>query len=181
MKLKRIIGILTLLAAISMLILTFLILYQGVLFKAILVKSAIFNLTALIVLAGFYLIEMQEKINRIAATGIKVYGIVLLLFGLMVSFNIVDYQKTWNLLIGLGVIYIALIKLQLLHWEKSQNLLKILGLITILSNSFIAIFFLAKLNINALGTILDIAVIAAVFSFLIGLVLSRAKKLKQKN
>ena len=178
MNLKRIFGILTLITAIGFISLMIVLYTQGVMFQAFLAQLAIFNFSLLVVIAGFYLMEFQERRNKIATIGVRLLGIITILFAVMVAFDIVAYHKTWNLLIGLGIIYITLIQMRVLKWENSKGLIKILGLITFLSNAFIAVFFLAKLSIISLGTVLDIAVITGVFSFLIGMIVLRKQNLQ---
>lgn len=177
MKLKRIIGILTLLAAVSLVIIFVVLMTQGTkTFSAILVQAGMCNLAILVGLSGLHLSESHASPSRVARMAIWGLGVFVILLGILVSFNIIDYQSSWNHLLSLGIIFITLVELQLLRWERAKNLLKILGLLTILSNVFIAIYFMAKLSMPKLGMVLDIAVITSVFAFLIGLILSRPKK-----
>lgn len=168
-------------AGVTFLILGIVLLSKGIMFKAIILKFAMFNMSLLIVLCGLHLVESHTTPTRFAKGSIWFLGLFVAIFSIVVIFDIVDAKATWNLLIGLAVVFITLVQLQLMKWEKSKNLLKLLGLITLLSNIFIAVYFLAMLSFESLGIMLDITVIASVFSFLIGLILSRQKKSKLKK
>jgi hypothetical protein len=172
MKEKKIFGLLTIIAALSMLSLTVVIGMQSIMASSFLIKSAIFNLCILISLSGFFLLTTYGNPPVKIKIGIYIYGAVLALIGGLVSFDIIDFVAYWNILIGLYVLYITIIQLQLLKWEKSRSLLKLFGLLMLLSNLFIIIFFLAKLSMSPLSLVLDIAVVISIFSFLIGLMIS---------
>jgi hypothetical protein len=178
---KKILGILTIVFALSMLTLTALVVSEGIMFSAFYVKLGMANLYVLVVFAGLFLVETFSYAQKRMSRAIQLLGIMVLVFGILVSFNILDFRTTWNIPLIMGIIFITLIELQLLKWEKSKNVLKIMGLLTILSNTFLFAFFLLKLSMVSLGIVLDIAIITSVFSFLIGLALSNPLKKKSKT
>ncbi|MBD3637116.1 MAG: hypothetical protein HUJ25_07185 [Crocinitomicaceae bacterium] len=178
---KKVIGILTIALALSFITIMILLIAQGKIeFKASMVKLAMANLTALVVFSGLHLTESHSTPSRTGKFSIWGIGVIVLVLGILVSYDIVDYKSTWNQLLAWGVIFITLIQLQLLKWEKSKSVLKVMGLIMLLSNLFISVYFMAKLSMIQLGIVLDIAVTASVFAFLVGLILSRSKKDKKK-
>ncbi|UKN03013.1 hypothetical protein K6119_05725 [Paracrocinitomix mangrovi] len=179
MNIKKIIGILTIVATLTMLTLVVLLLLQGTIeFKASMVQLAMCNFSVLIGLSGLYLVESHCTPNRISRMSVWGLGVFVMILGTLVSFNLIDYKSSWNFLIAAGVGYITLVQLQLINWDESKSLVKVLGLLLILSNMFIVVYFLAKLSIPDLGIVLDITVITSVFSFLIGMIISNPKKEK---
>lgn len=178
---KRLLGILTILSVISLLVVVSMLLTQGILFKASMLKIGILNLCVAVVLCGFYLTNSHSEPNKLAKMGIYGLGGIVIVLGALISFQIVDPKSLWNILVGLGIIFITLVQLQLLKWDKSKSLLKIMGLLTLLSNLFLSIYFLTLLSSSSIGMVLDIAVIVSVFSFLIGLILTRSKKDKTEE
>ena len=76
------------------------------------------------------------------------FAIGLMCFAGLAAFNIVDIQSTWNILIALAVLYITVIQMQLLNWNKSQQILKFIGLITLVANLYIFTFFIFKIDTN---------------------------------
>ena len=168
----------TVLATVSLAVIGGVLMTQGILFEAFYVKFAMFNATALVILCGLYLLENHCQPTKWVRNTIWTLGGLVLILGVIVSFNIIDAKSTWNLLVGFVIVYITAIQLQLMKWEKSKSLLKVMGLLTFVSNLFIAVYFLALLRMKYLGIVLDIAVITSIFAFLIGLILSRKKKEK---
>lgn len=177
-KRKKLIGLLTVLATVSLAVIGGVLLSQGILFEAFYVQFAMFNTSALVVLCGLYLLENHCQPTKWVRNTIWSLGGLVLILGALVSFDVIDAKSTWNLLIGFSVVYITAIQLQLMKWEKSKSLLKVMGLLTFVSNLFIAVYFLALLKMQYLGIIFDIAVIVSIFAFLVGLILSRQKKEK---
>lgn len=154
---------------------------QGILFKATMAKLTLANFVVLVVLSGFHLLETHceaKKPVRIIVWGL---GIILLIFGILVAYNVIDYTASWNHLIGFGIVYVTIIQMQLLKWEKSKALLKVFGLITLLSNIILTAYFMAKINMSSFGIVVDIAVISSVFAFLFGMILTWQKKSNRIN
>lgn len=181
MNAKKIIGILTIVLAVSMLTLTGLLINQGIMFKALYLKLAMANLYTLVVFAGLFLVETFTSAQKRMSRAIQMLGLLVLIFGVLVSFNVLDFRNMWNIPLIMGIAFITLIELQLLKWEKSKSILKIMGLLTILSNTFLFTFFLLKLSMVSLGVVLDIAVITSVFAFLVGLAISNPLRKKEKT
>jgi hypothetical protein len=173
---KKVVGIFTLLSIVSFITLISLVYMQGVMLQASMVKMAYFNLCITVVLCGLHLIETHSSPKKIARMSIWILGVIIIIFSFLVVYDILDYQSNWNRLLAVGIVYITLVELQLLKWEKSKSLLKILGMLVLLSNIFLTVFFLALLKMNSLGVVLDFVVILSVFAFLFGLILSRQGK-----
>ncbi|MFT4600193.1 MAG: hypothetical protein ACI857_000364 [Arenicella sp.] len=178
MKKKNIVGILALVSGLCLGFIGFFLLGQGIDFSATLIHLAMLNLVVLVALSGVYLInnhcETKDSSKKI------IWGIAaaFMIFGALVSFNIIDFSSAWNYLIGVGLIFTTLVQMQILDWEVSKGILKILGLLTLLGNLFLIAFFLFKLTPESMGQIFDIAVIISAFSFLVGLIFYVPKKPK---
>ncbi len=175
MKLKNSIGILACIAAISLISLAFLMMSQSVAVSATLVQLSILNFAVLLALSGLFVLRQFCSPSPILKKSLIGFAIGLMCFAGLAAFNIVDIQSTWNILIALAVLYITIIQMQLLNWNKSQQILKFIGLITLVANLYIFTFFIFKIDSPGAGFILDIAALASIISFLIGLVLIRKK------
>lgn len=177
--LRKIVGIATFIAFLSMTSIASLLLSQGQLaFSGPLAQAAMANLSILVVLSGLHLTETHCDSTKITKMSIWTIGFVLLVYGPLVSFDVVSVQEHWNYLIALAILFITIIELQLLNWEKRKGLLKVIGMLLILSNAFLIIFFFTQLTMRSLAMVFDLAVITSVFAFLIGLILSRKKRVK---
>ena len=173
MKLKNSIGIFTLLAAISLVCLAFIMMSQSVEISASLVQLSMLNFTVLIALTGLFITKKYSEPQPMVKKGLTIFALILCIFGGLVSFNILDVQVFWNVLIALAVAFITLVQMQVLNWSASKQLRKVLGLLTLVSNIFIFTFFIFKLTSPTAGFILDIAVLTSLISFLLGLVLMK--------
>lgn len=178
-KLKNSIGILTILAAISLVTLGFVMMSQNVAVSATLVKISIFNFCLLIALSGLFIVRQFCEPQPLMQKLLLIFAIVIILFGGLAAFNIIDIHQTWNLLIGLSVLYVTLIQMQILNWSKSKQLLKVIGLLTFVSNIYIFTFFVFKISSAQAGLILDIAVLTSIISFLVGLLITRKKAVQE--
>ncbi len=166
---NKLIGIGTLISVSIMLLLLILLRLEGEFFSADKVKLLIVFFTSSCVLAGWY--SVKNKINNpILRWGIPLFGLSLILFSALVSFNVVAIISTYNLLIGFGLIYLLLVQLQLLNWGRKVGIItKIASFTLIGSTVFLALFFIAKWQYAGLRMIIDIAIYTAVISFLLGL------------
>jgi len=176
MKLKNSIGILASISAISLIVLAFVMMSQSVAVSAVLVQISIFNFAVLLSLSGLFVLRQYCSPSPMIKKLLIGFALILICFGGLVAFDIINIQATWNILIALSVLYITIIQMQLLNWNKSQQILKLIGMITLVSNIYIFTFFIFKIHSPGAGFILDIAALASIISFLIGLVLVRKKK-----
>jgi hypothetical protein len=170
MKKKNIMGILTLVSLITLALLGFTILSQGINFSASLVQLSIVNLVLLVVLAGIYLVNNHCETKPMTKKIIWALGGGLVIFGAIVAFNLIDFKSGWNYLMGVGLLFVTLVQMQILDWEISKGILKILGLLTLLANIYMIAYFLFELTPESMGSILDIAVLVSAFAFLVGLI-----------
>lgn len=176
MNLKNSIGLLTILAAASMIFVAFNLISQGVNISANTVKYAIFNLVFLVAIAGAYLLTQHCQIKPLTKKISLIFALALSVFGALTAYNIIPIEKLWHVLISISVAYITIVQMNLLRWDKSKSILKILGLLTFVSNLFIIAFYFFKINHATAGMILDITIVSSTFSFLFGLVISKQKK-----
>jgi hypothetical protein len=68
-----------------------------------------------------------------------------------------------------------MVQMQMINWDESKGLIKLLGFLTVLSNLFVIALIAFKLSQEALGLVFDIAIVTSVFSFLIALAFSSKK------
>lgn len=179
MKLKNSIGILALISAISLICLAFIMMSQSVGVSASLVQLGIFNFAVLIALTGLFIVKQYSDAKAAAKKGLALNAAILVIFAGLVAFNIIDIQLTWNILIAIAVAYMTLVQMQLLKWSKSKNLLKLIGLLALISNIYIFTFFIFKISSPKAGFILDIAVLTSIISLLIGIILTKRSPAEQ--
>lgn len=176
---KKVVGILAFVSFLGFVSIGSVLMSQGqLLFDGGAVQAFMATLTSLVVFSGLHLIEthcISSKITKMTAWSL---GLILLIFGILVSFDIVSIKGNWNYLLSLGILYITIVQLNLLDWEKRKGILKVLGLLIILANVFLIIFFFTKLSMRSMALVFDISVLTSVFAFLIALILSRRKKKK---
>ena len=174
-KTNKILGLITLVFLVSLICIGFILMSQKLRFSAFLVQLSILNLVLLEIFAGLFIMVAYTQASAVSKKILVGLGVAFGIFGTLSAFNIIDIHNSWNLLFAIGILYITVVQMQLLKWDKSKSILKVLGLITLLSNLFMIAYFAFKLDGTGIGTILDITVITSVFSFLTGLILSRKK------
>jgi len=166
---NKLIGIGALISVSIFLLLLILLRLEGEFFSASKVQLLIVFFTSSCVMAGWYSVKNQLTIPLIR-WGLPLFGFALILFSVLVSFNIVAFTSTYNLLIGFGLIYLLLVQLQLLNWGRKVGLItKIASFTLIGSTVFLSLFFMAKWQYAGLRIFIDIAIYTAVISFLFGL------------
>ena len=175
-KKKNIIGILTILSAISLGVLGSLLLSQGINFSSFLVQLGIVNLTLLAVFSGIYLVNNHCEPKNSTRKIVWILGALLSIFGCIVAFNILHFSSYWAYLVGAGLIFITIVQMQILDWEQSKGILKVLGLLTLVANIYIIAFFIFKLTPESMAKLFDIAVLVSTFAFLVGLIFYCPKK-----
>lgn len=170
-------------AVASFVILTILLLLintSGFYFKAFFVKFALFLFVVTVVLSSEYLLKnYSTSTSPISRKIIHAFSGSFVLFSLLVSFDILSFEHTYNWLIATGIIYILVVQLQLLNWEgKSALLVKVCSFFVLISNIFLTFFFIAKWSYAGLNLWLNIAVALSVISFIIGIILTKDPKAK---
>ncbi len=179
MNLKRLTGVFTLISAISLICIALLIINDPVHVEAFYLKLGLFNFVACISLFGFYLVQSKDLDNSKVKLFVHIFGLILLIYGYLVSFNLVDYRSSWNLLISFGILYIMVIQLITIGMNSAKILsVKVFQILIIMSNLFLALFFLLKWNFSALSIWIDVIIMVSILSFLFGVVIVR-KKSKQ--
>lgn len=179
---QKIIGVLALSSVGLFLLIGLLILFSGQHFRAANAQLALFLITAIIAFSGMYLLQWfcpATPTNRKVLIG--ALGVLFMVLGVLVCFNIVDFLAGYNWLISLGILYILLVQLQLLNWGKESNLFsKICAYALIAANAFLFIFFIVQWRYHAVAIWIDIAVITSVISFVIGTFVSKKPVLQEK-
>lgn len=171
----KLIGIGAITSILVLVIIATIIAMKGEFFSAVNFQLLLFVLTIAIVLSGSYLLNAHSpQTNPKIKLGIGAIGGLLVVFSGLVSFNIIPVLTTYNWLIALGILYILLVQLQLMQWGNSPSIIsKICSFIVILANLFLLIFFIAQWRYSGISIAIDIAVIATITAFLIGVIANK--------
>lgn len=168
-------GILTIVFTITLIVLGILLLSQGIDFDALYVKLLILNTSALLACSGMYLVKRHANSAPITEKIILTAGLALIILSGLVAFDILSWMKGWNWLIAAALGFITMVQLQMINWDESKGLMKLLGLIIVLSNLFAIALIAFKLSHESLGLIFDFAIIASVFAFLLAIAFNPKK------
>ncbi|MBN4072699.1 hypothetical protein JYT74_01535 [Crocinitomix catalasitica] len=168
---KKVLGIATLISVISLVTMIYLTYDAQADVPALYIQISLFLLVASLALVGCYSVQaFCPNRNKMAKTGIFALGSLLLLLGALVCFNLIDFLSSINWLISLGIIFLMLVQLQLLGWgSKTGSIIKISSLLIILSNIFLAIFFITKMEYADLEIWIHGSILCSLIAFIIGL------------
>ncbi len=171
---NKTIGIIALVSVLAFLFVLMLVVLSGTDFRASNVQLLIVLFISSIVTSGIYLIRKHcPTIQRISMVGISGYGIVLIVFSILISYNVIHFLTTINWLISGSIVFVLLIQLQLLQWGKEANLLaKICAFSVLLSSLFLAIYFITAASFHGIALWLDVAILISLTSFIVGLIAS---------
>jgi len=177
-KQKNITGIVVILSIITFLLLCFVIRAQAEMVKAFYIKLAMVNFSLVVVSAGIYLTdvftETQSRMLKLVTWGL---GGFLVLFSLLISFNLLPFSALWNWAVVFGIVFILLVQLQLLKWGKplESQLIRILTIVVILCDVFLVLFFIAKWQNYHFAFWIRLATFLSVALTIVGLILLRKK------
>jgi len=172
---EKLLGILTIVFAVLVIGNGLLLLSQGIEFDSFYVKLLLLNLSILLSVSGMYLVKRHASSSGLTEKVILLSGLVLIILSGLLSFNILPWMSGWNWLIAAAVAFITMVQMQMINWDQSKGLIKLLGFLTVLSNLFIIALIAFKLSHASLGLVFDIAIITSVFSFLIAIAFSSKK------
>ena len=114
-----------------------------------LIKWIALLLTISIVSSGLIiLIKFSKKLSKNTLYVITSLGIFIIIFSLLILFS-KHMVELWNILLSVFIIFLLMIQLNTLGWSITNHhfLIKILFLISLISNLFLASVFLLKLGI----------------------------------
>ncbi|MBN4071087.1 hypothetical protein JYT72_01125 [Crocinitomix catalasitica] len=170
---KKVLGIASLISVVSLVVMIYLTYAAQADVPAIYIQTSLFLLISSLALVGCYTLQtFCPNVNKMAKTGIFMIGGVILLAGALISFGMIEFLSSINWLISLGVIFLMLVQLQLLGWgSKTGSIAKISSLVIILSNLFLAIFFITKLEYAELEIWIHVSVLCSLIAFILGLLL----------
>lgn len=171
----KILGILTLTSIGLLVLVSLMIMLKGEFFASVYVQSLMILFTSSVVLSGLYLLKhycpLIKKNIRIGITGL---GLFLILFSILVSFNILDFLTFNNWLIACGILFVLLVQLQLLNWGNKPALLpKIMAFLVIAGNLFLIVYFIAAWKYAGISLWIDIAVGVSMLAFLVGVITTK--------
>lgn len=174
-RMKKVVGICTLLSILSLITMLYLAASapkEGA--SAIYIQSSLFLLFSSVALIGLYAIQaFRPDTNPIAKLAIRLLAAVLIVLGALVSYNLIDFMASVNWLISLGVIFLLLVQIQLIGVGKTGGIIpKIASFLIIVSNVFLAIFFITTMDYAGLKIWIHTAVLASTLSFILGMIFS---------
>ena len=171
---KKVLGIATLLSVLSLVTMIYLTYSAQAEAPAIYIQTSLFLLFSSVALVGLYSVQsFKPETNKMALMAIRVLAVVLIAGGGLVSYNVVDFVSAINWLISGGIIFLLLVQVQLVGGGSQGGLApKITSLLIILSNLFLAIFFITTLEYAELKIWIHIAILASVVSFILGMLLA---------
>lgn len=174
---KKIPGILALTSVLITVIVGVLTGLSGEFFSAFNAQLLIVLFTLSIALTGIYVLNAYcPETKRNIKLAIGAFGLGLTAFSVLVAFNSIDFLTTYNWLITGGILYVLLVQLQVLNWGKAQSFItKLMSIILILSNLFLAIYFMANWQYSGIALWIDIAMFTALGSFILGLILTKKR------
>ena len=177
MKLSKIINILS----ITFFVLTIgglIVLFIQEDFHAYLLKFTAFTFYASILLIGnTILFKYDSKITETVIKLITFFDFGLITFSGLILFDIIPFTESWHVIIGITIFYLLSIQLNLLGWSTNKHniLHKIVFLMVLLANLFIAAVFLFKINQFEYRPYILIAICISLFFFFVGVFNHRKK------
>lgn len=177
---KKISGILALSSVLTTVIVGVLTGLSSEFFSAFNAQLLIVLFTLSITLTGIYVLTAYcSETKRNVKLVIGIFGLGLTAFSALVAFNSIDFLTTYNWLITGGILYVLLVQLQVLNWGKAQSFIaKLMGTILILSNLFLAIYFMANWQYSGIALWIDMAIFTALGSFILGLIFKKKSNTK---
>ena len=101
-------------------------------------------------------------------------GTILTIVGFAIVFDAIKFSDSWNYFISGMVLFVLFAGLSIMDWHITKNMLvKISGIVLIVSMGFIAILFITLWTSHLLGIWLDVATYASFASMGLGIIFSR--------
>ena len=166
---EKILGILIILFAALVIGNVLLIVSQGIAFDSLYLQLLAINTSVLISTCGIYLTKRYASSSLLTEKTIIFFGLALIIFTGLASFNILPWLNSWNWLIAAVITFITMVQMQIINWDKSKGLIKLLGLLTVLSNLFAVALLAFKLSSTSLGIVFDIAIVVSISAFIVAL------------
>jgi hypothetical protein len=175
---KKVLGIATLCSVIALVTMIYLTYSGKAEVPSIYIQSCIFLLIATLGLLGSYSVQAFCPESK-KMTKMVIYSLaaILVTAGALVAYGLIDFSSSVNWVISLGIIFMMLVQLQLLGaGSKGGSITKIASLLLILSNLFLAVFFITEMENPEMEIWIHAAVLCSLAAFLLGLIfVSRAK------
>jgi hypothetical protein len=168
MNLSKSIGIFTLstvaLTAISVIIMTLQSDFHANLFKL----GTFLFYTSILLSGNFVVIQFTNKTSLKTLRIITFLNLILIIFSGLILFDTILFSSAWQILLGVSILYILTIQLTILGWTNDNHSIfhKVLFLIILLTNLFLASVFLFTIDTFELQPlILTSVIISALFLF----------------
>ena len=143
----------------------------------VLIKWIAFVFYISIISSGLIILEnFSIKLSKFSKLTIPTFGFVLIVYFSLILF-LASFSNQIMLLIGFSIIFLMSIQLNILGWSKSNHtfLIKLLFLVSLLTNLFLASIFFFKIDIYEIKPFLLLSTLIS-FSLLISGVLIHNKK-----
>jgi len=171
MNIKRIVNLGTLIILICTFAVFTIIYFQNDI-NATLVQLGLFLMfCATLFVGNFALFEFNTSTSIKLKTNLTYLNFGLSLVAGLVFFDLIPFEQFWTILVGIGILYLLSIQLQLLGWSgKKHNLIyKVIFLLVLISNLFLAALFLFQLDFHQLRPAVYGAVGVSIFAIFYGL------------
>lgn len=177
---RRITGLLALLSGITAITLAIYVMVTGPTIKASMILTSLIVFGYAIAFSGYFaLVCFCETTSVFLKHAVGLAGVSIATAAIPIIFNEELAVNNWNWLVAGGLLYILIVKLQLTKWGQGTKLLtKFLSLFMILSYGFLIVFFITTWPYSYLSTWVDVAIITAVFSFLLAFMFNQSRKTK---
>lgn len=177
MKIAKIISKTTLLTIILTIISVIVMSFQDN-FHAHLFKLATFFFYSSILLSGNYvLVTFAKSTSPKIIQLITISDFFLIVFSGLVLFDIIPFSTSWHLILGISILYILSIQLNLLGWSGNKHSIihKMIFLIVLLSDLFLASIFIFKINNYGFRPLIITCVILSTLFLLVGIYFNSRK------
>lgn len=180
MTLSRSIGIFTIIT-IALTLISGLIMVLQTDFHAQIFKLATFLFYTSILLSGNYVvIHFTNKTSLRTLRIITFLNLILITFSGLILFDTIPFTSSWHIIIGITMLYILVLQLTILGWTNDNHTIlhKVLFLIILLTNLFLASVFLFKIDVYQLQPLILVSVLVSAI-FLIASTYINSKKAKK--
>lgn len=171
-------GVFSLLSLIAFIVIILAIYAQDIAPSANHLKLAGFALISTVIFSALFAIRsFDPTYNKKSFVFYFFLGALLIVIGALLLFEVLSFSDLWNWYVSGLVIFILLSGLAIMDWSTSKSLLvKISGILLILSAGFITILFITLRTSHLLGVWLDIATYVAFITMAVGIYFSRKKR-----
>ena len=175
---KSYIGVISLVSLLSFIVMLIVVSNQEIDMPAFYIKLTAGTFIATIIYSALFAIRsFDPTYNRKIFGAYFIAGTVLTLIGFCIVFDVIAFSGSWNYFVAAVVVFIMLSGLVIMDWSITKSLIvKISGILLIVSLGFIAILFITQWTSYLLGIWLDVATYASFIAMAAGILFSRKNR-----